>query len=173
MAALTFSASSLTPFLYCLQNLPQFAILDGMKNYKTVEWQIKPNTVAGRVIIRNNNLENHEKETIYHLASFGYDIEVLAPSNMPGTNNPDLLMMGTFWEMKAPEKNNIVTLETKFRKAVKQSGGKAIFDLRFVENGASEVEKNILALFEKTRGMRRVIIIKKEKKTTRTIDIMK
>lgn len=139
---------------------------------KITEWKRKPGVEPGFILIKNNNLEDHEKETIRHLASFGHDIEALAPSNMPGTNNPDLLMMGTFWEMKGPVGNNRETLEKRFRKAVHQAGGKAIFDLRNIkkEEDAIEVEGTIMEFLKVTRGMRRIILIKKDGKT---LDIMK
>lgn len=73
--------------------------------YKITELKPVSSDKYGRVVI-NHKLELHEQETIFYLSSFGFDIEVIVPSNMPGTNNPDLLMMGTFWEMKASFSKN-------------------------------------------------------------------
>lgn len=63
--------------------------------------------------------------------------------------------------MKGPTKLNENTITTKFRLAVRQSGGKAVFDLNNVGSDTLEVEKFILKLFVGTRGMRRIIIIRK------------
>ena len=73
-------------------------------------------------------------------------------------------MMGTFWEMKGPQTTDEETIATRFRRAVKQSGGKGIFDLRFVRKSTdmAEVEKTVIRLFKTTRGMRRIMIIKKD-----------
>ena len=141
------------------------------QSYKITELKPVSGDKYGRVII-NHKLEPHEQETIFYLSSFGFDIDVIVPSNMPGTNNPDLLMMGTFWEMKASFSKNRKTLEAKFHKAVKQSEGKVVFDLRGIRNprDAQEAEKKIMMLFRVTRGMRRIILIRKG---GQTLDILK
>ena len=86
----------------------------------------------GRVVFNNHDLESHEIDTIFCLASFGFDVETIKPSNIPGSRNPDLLMLGTTWEIKTPTTINRETIATEFRKAVKQSGGRAVltFDTR-------------------------------------------
>ena len=43
----------------------------------------------------------HEKKTIRCLSKYGFDVETIIPSNIPGSRNPDILMLGTFWEMKS------------------------------------------------------------------------
>lgn len=116
----------------------------------------------GKVIISNHEIEDHERETIFCLSSFGLDVETVVPSHTPGSKNPDLLMMGTYWEMKGPRTANVSTITNKFRKAVRQSGGKAVFDLRNTKDDAATIEKYIMQLFESTRGMRRIIIIRKD-----------
>lgn len=139
---------------------------------KVTELKQVPKSKHGKVKINNPNLESHEKKTVFYLARYGFNIEVLMPSNMPGTNNPDLLMMGTFWEMKAPISSKKSSISDNFFKAVKQSGGKTVFDLRNIKKKEDviEAEKNIMELFKETRGMRRIILIKKSGKT---IDIIK
>lgn len=124
----------------------------------------------GKIIFSNHDLEPHEKDTIFCLASFGFDVETIVPSNIPKSKNPDLLMLGTFWEMKGPRTANQTTIQTKFRKATKQSGGKAIFDLRNVKNDSREIEKYIIRLFITTRGMRRIMIIEDD---NTILDILK
>ena len=114
----------------------------------------------GRVVINNHDLESHERDTIFFLASLGFDIETIIPSHIPGSKNPDLLMLGTTWEMKGPRTANETTITTKFRKAVKQSGGRAIFDLRTAREDVFEIERYIMKLFKSTRGMKRIIIVR-------------
>ena len=119
---------------------------------------------VGRKKYNGNEPLPHEKRTIRCLNEYGFDVETIIPSNMPGSRNPDILMMGTFWEMKTPQTDDKETIATHFRKAVKQSGGKAIFDIRYTKN-ANSVEKDIMGLFITTRGMRRIMIIKKGSKS--------
>lgn len=125
------------------------------------------------VVKKNNRLEPHEENTVYCLAEYGFDIETIIPSNMPGAKNPDILMLGTFWEMKGPETTDEDTIATRFRKAVKQANGKAIFDLRNVKGDAIRVERYVMKLFVTTRGMRRLMIIKNSRSGERLLDIFK
>lgn len=81
--------------------------VNGMNNKNVVKYKIselsKPkNGYCGKITKYNKNLEPHENDTIQCLAKYGIDVIALASSNMPGSVNPDLLMLGTFWEMKAP-----------------------------------------------------------------------
>ena len=117
---------------------------------------------SGKVVLNNLDLEGHERATVFRIANFGLDVETIIPSHIPHSKNPDLLLMGTFWEMKGPTKLNESTITTKFRKAIKQSGGKAVFDLNNVKTNPIEVEEFILKLFKEMRGMRRIIIIRKD-----------
>ena len=115
----------------------------------------------GKLVITRFDLESHEKETLFRLVSYGFDIETVIPSHIPHTKNPDLVMLGTFWEMKCPVSVNEKTISTMFRKAVKQSGGRIIFDLNRIHNDASKVEDYIIELFKTTHNMYRVMIIRK------------
>ena len=124
----------------------------------------------GIVIFRNHDLELHEEATVFCLSSFGFDVEALAPSNIPKSNNPDLLMLGTTWEMKGPRKANKETIRTKFRKARRQSGGRAVFDLRNSGSDAKEIKKYIIDLFIEIHEMRRIMIIEDDEEM---LDIFK
>lgn len=137
---------------------------------KIIERRMVTRNRYGKVVFSNQNLEEHEKETVFFLARFGFDIEVLVPSYAPKSKNPDLLMLGATWEIKAPQTPNKNTVKKKFRKATKQSGGRAIFDLRHLKNDEEVVEKYLLELFVATRNMKRIIIIKKD---GRLLDIFK
>ena len=93
--------------------------------------------VRGRVIKTRFDLEPHEERTIETLSNFGYDVETVVPSNTP-----------------------------KSQKAIRQANGRSVFDLREVPKGEDvEIVKNeIMALFERKRGMRRIIIIENDEK---------
>lgn len=117
---------------------------------------------TGRIIDRGGKRESHEYQTAVFLAGLGFDIELLEVSNIPKAKNPDIEMLGTAWEMKAPMSIAKSTNETMFRKAVKQSGGRAIFDLRHIKQNDNIVEKNLLVFFKRTREMHRMIIIRKD-----------
>ena len=135
-----------------------------------IEREKVPKSKYGKIIFNNRDLEPHEEATIFCLSSFGFDVETIIPSNIPKSKNPDLLMLGTTWEMKGPRKANQDTIRTKFRKAKKQSGGRAIFDLRNSGHDAESIEKYILKLFTEIKEMRRIIIIKNSDKI---LDIFK
>ena len=137
---------------------------------KKVELIPVEKTKVGRIIKNEVILQPHEYETVFHLASYGFDIELVRPSNIPHSNNPDLEMMGTYWEMKGPKSPDEDTIATKFRKAVRQSGGRAIYDLRRMRGDVDRIEEYIMKLFKETRGMRRIILIEKSGKT---FDIIK
>ena len=128
---------------------------------KIIERKSVPRNSYGRIIFNNQDLEEHEKETVFYLSKFGFDVETLVPSNVPKSKNPDLLMLGTVWEIKGPRKYNEATIQTKFRKAVKQSGGRAVFDLRNLRRDDDKTEEYIMKLFRLARGMKRVMIIRK------------
>ena len=128
---------------------------------KIVKRTTVPKSKYGKIVFTNTGLERHEKDTIFCLSSFGFNIETLVPSDIPNSKNPDLLMFGTYWEVKTPSTSNRKTIKYHFRKAAKQSNGRTIFDIRNVHD-KPKVEKTIINLFEKTRRMRRIIIIESD-----------
>lgn len=138
---------------------------------KTTAIHKVPKNKYGKVTITNHNLEPHERDTIFRLASFGFDVETIKPSNIPKSHNPDLFMLGTFWEMKGPTTANQNTIKKRFLKAIKQANGKTVFDLNNIKNDdANNAQEIILNLFCNIRGMRRIIIIRDE---NNALDIFK
>ncbi|MBR2586830.1 hypothetical protein IKE71_00430 [Candidatus Saccharibacteria bacterium] len=138
---------------------------------KIIEREPVSASKRGKAVFNNQDLEPHERETVFCLNSFGFDVETIIPSSVPGSRNHDLLMLGTTWEMKGPKTPNRAKIQTKFRKAVKQSGGRAVFDLRNMrETDRAEAEETIMKLFKTTREMRRIIIIRNDE---RLVDILK
>ena len=91
-------------------------------------------TITGTIDISRLDTppEKHEFETAKFFAAMGKNIIFLKPSNNPETYTPDILMDGVEWEMKSPTGDSKRTIETNFRKAVKQSKY-IIFDLRRIK----------------------------------------
>ena len=118
-----------------------------------------PKTKYGKVILLNHDLKPHEEATLFCLSEFGFDVETIIPSSIPKSKNPDLLMLGTTWEIKGPRKVNKNTIQNRFHKARKQSGGRAIFDLRKTDGDVEKLEKYILQIFKTSKGMKRIMII--------------
>ena len=144
----------------------------GRGQIKIFEITVLNQTLIGNVKINGKEPEPHERKTINFLASLGYDVETIIPSNTPGSRNPDILMLGTFWEMKGPITANERKIIKRFRKAIKQAEGKSIFDLRNIRKNTDRdlAEKIIIRLFAEMGDMRRVIIIKDDRNG---LDIMK
>ena len=127
---------------------------------KIIERAKVPKKKYGKVIFGNQNLENHEISTVFRLSSFGFDVETVPPTDMPNSNSPDLVMMGTYWEMKRPQNFNKDTINKRLRKGKKQSGGRIVFDLRDLKNDMiDKATEYIIELFKATRGLNRTIII--------------
>ena len=112
----------------------------------------------GRILLNNAFLESHEYRTILFLAEYGFDIEVLCPSGTPKSNNPDIYMLGTIWEIKALFRYNQNTMKRRFKKASHQSDH-IIVDLRNIKNDSIEAAKYAKQLFEGSRTLKRMILI--------------
>ena len=83
--------------------------------------------------------------------------------NTPKLNNPDVLMDGAIWEMKAPIKYNENTLKIRMKKASKQAK-RIIFDFRNMKKDYEEAQAFVVKLFIGNREMRRMIIVTKDGK---------
>ena len=127
---------------------------------KIIELKKVPVRKRGRVNRNGVFLEPHEEKTIDYLAQYGFNIEVVKPVNTPKMNNPDIIIMGSIWEMKAPKIYNENTLKKHFKKASKQSD-KVIFDLRGAKQDTLKIEKFILRKFREPGKLRRMILIRK------------
>ncbi len=103
--------------------------------------------------------EPNEEKTFKYLTSFGFDIDLIKPTNADKVHNPDILIMGTIWEVKTPTSCKDNTIKNRFREASRQST-KIIFDLRFISKNVDAVEKKILDLFKNNGRVRRLMIIR-------------
>lgn len=140
-----------------------------MKRMKEVELLKIPKEKMGRVNMNGVRLEAHEYDTICHLASYGLDIEVIKPINMPKVHNADCLINGLIWEAKSPNGGGNSTIARQFHKASKQSD-KMILDLRRVKLEAQRAEREARFRFEKSKNIKRLMLITKD---DRLFDIKK
>lgn len=130
---------------------------------KIIELHQVPKNRRGTFHRNSIRLEPHEERTVKLLTLYGFSIEVIKPVNTPKVNNPDILMSGTIWEMKAPMKYNENTLKIKMKKASKQAK-RIVFDFRNMEKEYKEAQEFVVKLFIGNYEMRRMIIITKDKK---------
>ena len=123
-------------------------------------FELKKANKIGRLVLNGIYLEAHEMETVSLLRRYGFDIEMVRPNNTPKSDNPDMVMMGTIWEMKAPKSTNKKTLKKRVHKASLQSGY-VVFDLRRIDGEMrSEVEREILKRFMDKSTLRRMLIVR-------------
>lgn len=139
---------------------------------KIIELKKVPKNKIGKLNKNGVELEPHEENTAELLTLYGFNIEAIRPSNTPNIKNPDILMSGTIWEMKGPTSANKSTIKKRFRKAIKQANGKGVFDLRNIKmiKEREDAFNTVIELFETSRGMRRIIVIKNDDKV---LDIFK
>ena len=114
---------------------------------------------VGRINKNGFKPEKNELATIKYLAKYGFDIELIKPTNIKKAKNPDILIMGSIWEIKTPISDNKNTIKIRFREASKQAN-KVIFDLRMIRKNTDRVENYLMKLFESGGNIRRMIMIK-------------
>lgn len=100
----------------------------------------------------------HELATAKYFAEKGKEIVFLKASGQPGVNTPDILMDGVEWEIKGPEGGSRSTIETNFRKAVKQSRY-IIFDLRWIKLSEKQSISQLEREFSARPYLKRLYVI--------------
>ena len=70
---------------------------------KIRELERVPASRIGRVNKNGIEIKPHEESTALHLTQYGFNIDVIRPSNTPKTSSPDFLVNGAIWETKSPE----------------------------------------------------------------------
>lgn len=117
----------------------------------------------GTIIPNGVSLEKHEYDTVLFLTTLGYDIELILPSHVPNVRTPDFKMNGLKWEMKSPKGKSRSTLEHAFQVAMKQSVN-VVFDLRRIQMPNGKAVATLEHLFNYSKGIKRLLIISKERK---------
>lgn len=135
-----------------------------MQIMKITEIPLAPPTKIGKLNKPEGaRLEPYEESTMKLLTLYGFSMDVILPSNTPKINNPDTLIDGTLWEIKTPLTYNKNKLENRMRKASKQAN-RVVFDLSNIKKDYTKAEKCVIKLFESIPGIRRMILITKDKK---------
>ena len=130
---------------------------------KIIELKQVPKNRQGSFHKNGIRLEPHEERTAEFLTLYGFNIEVIRPMNTPKVHNPDILMSGTIWEMKAPESSNLKTIKKRMHEASEQSNH-LVLDLRKTIKDYEKVERDAIRRFQKNANLRRMILITNEKK---------
>ena len=114
----------------------------------------------GRIVTNGVELLSHEYKTVLSLTEYGFDIELVRPSSVPYSKNPDLLMGGTAWEMKSPVGNGKYTIQRLFHKAGRQASN-VVIDLRRINIAEEKALDEVKKRFEYSRTIRRILILTK------------
>lgn len=113
----------------------------------------------GRLITNGVHILAHELAAYHFLCQLGKTLELILPSNTPGSKNPDLVMDGVIWELKSPTGQSLRTIQRILHKAGKQAEN-VILDLRRTRQiGDHAATITITAYFQASRRLRRVLVI--------------
>ena len=130
---------------------------------KIKELKPAPSHKIGKVNKNGVITEPHEDSTILYLTQFGFNIDLIKPTNAHKTKSADIFMSNSIWEIKSPTTNKESTIKEDFRKAKSQSD-RIIFDLRRIKKYDEDVEKQLVKLFSNRGRVRIMIIIRKNGK---------
>ena len=114
-------------------------------------------------------LKPHENATAVLLTEYGFNLELIPPSNIPGIHTPDIKMCGLEWEMKAPIGEGKYLMMNTIQRAVKQSQN-IIIDLRHTKRYESKCLRELRKEFTKSGSIKRLKIITKKGES---IDLIK
>ncbi|MBQ3261437.1 hypothetical protein IJH29_02150 [Candidatus Saccharibacteria bacterium] len=131
------------------------------KPLKITKLKLVSSDRIGKIIKNGIRTELAEEKTLKCLTRFGFNIELIRPTSIEKSNNPDALILGTIWEIKSPESSNPNTIKNRLRKAAKQANN-IIFDLRNVKRGAVKVKKQIIDFAQEGGKVNHIMIIEKD-----------
>lgn len=114
----------------------------------------------GALIQNRVHLQDHEFATVRVLLDHGYDIELIPPSRIKGLRLPDIMMLGSPWEIKSPEGHGKYTVQNTLQTAVGQSRN-IIIDLRRCKMSEAEAIEKFEKEYLKSKNIRRMKIINK------------
>ena len=75
----------------------------------------------GKLTQNGVHLQDHEFVTVKLFLVMGYDIELIPKSQIKGYRQPDIMMDGVAWEIKAPIGNGKKTIQNIMQGASEQS----------------------------------------------------
>ncbi len=136
---------------------------------KIVELKPVSKNKIGRVNLNGAHLEAHEYETILFLNLFGFDIDVILPTNTPKSHNPDLQINGAFWESKSPEGESKYNIQRKIHEASHQAD-RLVLDLRRSKISSEKAYAEAIKRFGDSKRIKHMLLVTKDK---RLLDIRK
>ncbi|MBO4506416.1 MAG: hypothetical protein J5728_08335 [Lachnospiraceae bacterium] len=112
----------------------------------------------GKLTQNGVHLQEHEYSTIKALLEHGLDVELIPPSQIKGYYNPDIIINGISWEIKAPEGNGRNTMKHNIQHALIQSHN-IILDMRRCKLDPTTAIKSAEREFYHSKRTRRMKII--------------
>ena len=116
----------------------------------------------GKLIQNNVHLQDHEYATVKLFLDLGIDIELIPKSQIAKYRQPDIMMGGIAWEIKAPIGVGKKNIENVIQGASEQSRN-IIIDLFRSKMAETEAIKGYEHYFIKSKRIRRMKIIKKNR----------
>ncbi len=110
------------------------------------------------------HLQEHEYMTVKLFLEMGYDIELIPRSQIKGYRQPDIMMGGIAWEIKALIGNGKKTIENTLQGAAEQSRN-IIIDLFRSKMPEEDAVKGYEQYFKQSKRIKRIKIIKKSRET--------
>ena len=115
------------------------------------------------MLIQNGvHLQDHEYVTVKLLLDKGYDIELIPKSQIKKYRQPDIMMGGIAWEIKAPIGTGKKNIENIMQGAAEQSRS-IIVDLFRSKMPEEEAIKGYEQYFKISKRVKRMKIIKKNR----------
>ena len=108
------------------------------------------------------HLQDHEYNTVRFLLENGYDVELIPPSQINKLRQPDIMMGGVAWEIKAPIGTGRKNIENILQSASGQSRN-IIIDLFRSKMSEDDAIKGYEQFFNQSKRIKRMIIIKKNR----------
>ena len=116
----------------------------------------------GTLIQNGVHLQDHEYVTVKLLLDKGYDIELIPKSQIKKYRQPDIMMGGIAWEIKAPIGTGKKNIENIMQGAAEQSRS-IIVDLFRSKMPEEEAIKGYEQYFKISKRVKRMKIIKKNR----------
>ena len=118
---------------------------------------------TGVLTTHNVHLQSHEFHSVRILLNNGFDVELIPPPQIKGLHLPDIMLMGSPWEIKAPEGNGKNTIKHNLQNAAHQSEN-IIIDLFRCKLADDTAIKDIQYHFQLSKRIKRLKIITKSEK---------
>lgn len=116
----------------------------------------------GKLTQNGVHLQDHEFVTVKLFLVMGYDIELIPKSQIKGYRQPDIMMDGVAWEIKAPIGNGKKTIQNIMQGASEQSRN-VIIDLFRSKMPEEEAIKGYERFFMTSKRIKQIKIIKKNR----------